>query len=424
MKQDRFKTISLSGADTPAGKMLRRYWIPACLSSAVAEPDCDPLAVKLLGEDYVIFRDSAGRVGCLDEHCCHRGASLLLGRVEGSGIRCLYHGWKFAVDGTVMETPNHPDPEFRKRVKQPAFPVEEAGGFVWVYLGPAETKPPLPRFPFMNVPESNRIISTLMYACNWVQAMEGGLDTSHLGSLHADALQRARPGEDMSQLRALEMTSPKIDAARTEHGMDYVSIRPGTGQDGRALARVTTFVAPWTVCIAPGGFWAFFIPVDDETTVNYLIHFNPEVALGEEPALTQTLRFFGIDQATLDAYGISPEKFADRKARPDRDNNYKQDRRSMRDGSYAGLPQFLAADYAVACSMGGIADRSRENLAPIDAPIAMMRSVLMESVGRVTDGQAPYGAASHRYISKIDAASGSLADGDDWKKIVPEHRFV
>ena len=163
---------------------MRRYWLPALEAAELPHPDCDPKHVELLGEHFVAFRDTEGRVGLLDENCCHRGASLLLGRVEECGIRCLYHGWKFAVDGTVLRHPNVPDPKFKNRIKARAYPVREAGGLIWVYLGPAEKCPPFPDFPWMRVPASNRINTFAVVSCNFVQVMEGLFDSSHLNILH------------------------------------------------------------------------------------------------------------------------------------------------------------------------------------------------------------------------------------------------
>ena len=140
------------GPETPMGRMMRRYWLPVCTSEQLPKPDCDPLRVRLLGERFVAFRDTSGRPGLLEEYCMHRRASLAMGRVEDNGIRCLYHGWKFGVDGTIQETPNHCDERFRKRVKAPAFPVREAGGMVWAYVGPADKEPPFQKYEFFDGP--------------------------------------------------------------------------------------------------------------------------------------------------------------------------------------------------------------------------------------------------------------------------------
>ena len=174
------------GPETPMGRMMRRYWLPVCTSEQLPKPDCDPLRVRLLGERFVAFRDTSGRPGLLEEYCMHRRASLAMGRVEDNGIRCLYHGWKFGVDGTIQETPNHCDERFRNRVKAPAFPVREAGGMVWAYVGPADKEPPFQKYEFFDGPVENRLVFRINTPANYLQLFEGGTDSSHVGILHCN----------------------------------------------------------------------------------------------------------------------------------------------------------------------------------------------------------------------------------------------
>src|ERR1700691_2309415 len=136
------------GPRTPMGNMLRRFWTPICTSAQLPRRDCDPLVARLMGQTFVVFRDTLGRVGVLDELCMHRGASLALGRVEDCGIRCIYHGWKFSVDGTVLDIMNSPDERLKQRLKATAYAVREAGGIVWTYIGPREAEPPFPQHGF------------------------------------------------------------------------------------------------------------------------------------------------------------------------------------------------------------------------------------------------------------------------------------
>jgi phthalate 4,5-dioxygenase len=178
------------GAKTPMGEALRRYWVPILSSYQLPGPDCDPVRVEVFGESYVAFRNSDGVVGVLDEQCSHRSASLMLGRVEGSGIRCLFHGWKFAVDGVVMETPTVADPKFRERFKARARPVREAGGMIWAYFGPKELEPPFPHWPYFDCPQERRLSVTFVVPCNYVQVQEALLDSAHVTILHQDAFKR------------------------------------------------------------------------------------------------------------------------------------------------------------------------------------------------------------------------------------------
>ena len=174
------------GPGTPMGEMIRRFWLPVCLSEEIPDSDCDPIRVRLVGEDLVAFRDSKGNVGVMDEHCPHRGASLFFGRNEEGGLRCLYHGWKFAVDGTILETPCEPaESHIRHHLKHSAYPAGEAGEVVWAYLGPKDKQPAFPDFWWTKIPAEQRAPGKIDYACNFVQAIEGAIDSSHADFLHS-----------------------------------------------------------------------------------------------------------------------------------------------------------------------------------------------------------------------------------------------
>ena len=177
------ETITRTGPGTQVGELFRRFWLPALLPSELPDADSDPLRMRLLGEDLVAFRDSAGRIGLVDEYCPHRRASLWFGRNEEGGLRCVYHGWKFAVDGSCLEQMNEPEP-FCHKIHLTAYPTAELGGIVWTYLGPPERTPPLPKFAWTQAPESHRQVSKVIQECNWLQALEGGLDTSHAPIMH------------------------------------------------------------------------------------------------------------------------------------------------------------------------------------------------------------------------------------------------
>jgi phthalate 4,5-dioxygenase oxygenase subunit len=221
------------GPGTPMGEMFRRYWLPVATSAQLPEPDGDPLRLRLLGEDFVAFRDTSGRVGLLDELCMHRRVSLALGRVENGGIRCLYHGWKFGADGTVQETPNFCDPAFRARLRAPAYPVREAGGLIWAYLGPKEMEPPFRRHRFMEGPDANRVAVRIDGRANWLQLYEGGSDSSHVGVLHADHVKvnaAAKLSENESidlGVMASEDNAPDLDVVDSEWGYFYAAKRAG-----------------------------------------------------------------------------------------------------------------------------------------------------------------------------------------------------
>ena len=176
------------GAGTPMGNLLRRYWVPALFSAQLPKADCPPVRVRLMHEDLVAFRDTDGRLGLIDERCPHRTASLFFGRNEECGLRCVYHGWKFDVDGNCVDMPSEPDGTgFAHKIKINAYPCIERGGVVWTYLGPAELKPAFPELEWTQLPDDYRFATRHVQECNWMQALEGGFDATHLAFLHRGA---------------------------------------------------------------------------------------------------------------------------------------------------------------------------------------------------------------------------------------------
>src|SRR5579862_2201384 len=190
-------TISRVGPDTPMGKLMREYWQPAMLSSELPAPDCTPVRIMLLGEKLIAFRDSNGQVGLLANHCPHRGASLFFGRNEECGLRCVYHGWKFDVTGRCVDMPNEPpESNFKDKVRATAYPCRERGGVVWAYMGPREEPPALPDLEPNMLAEEESYIGPIFQDCNWLQALEGDIDTSHVSFLHGGTtkLEETTPG--------------------------------------------------------------------------------------------------------------------------------------------------------------------------------------------------------------------------------------
>ena len=221
--------------DAPMGRLMRRHWIPACLSEEVALRDGPPVRVRLLGEDLVAFRDTEGRIGVLDEHCPHRRASLALGRNEECGLRCLYHGWKVDVEGNVLEMASEPaESGFAHKVKHKAYPAREAGGFVWTYMGPAEAMPEFEPPAFAPTGETQVSIVKMHVACNWAQVLEGQIDSAHSSSLHSSDMRPARvdgaKAADTHWLRPSTDKAPRLKAERTGYGFHYAAIRRQIGR--------------------------------------------------------------------------------------------------------------------------------------------------------------------------------------------------
>jgi len=411
------------GTGTGMGGALSRNWLPALSSSELPEPGGDPVHVELLGEHFVAFRDSDGKVGLLDEACCHRGASLLLGRVEGCGIRCIYHGWKFAVDGKVLETPNVPDGKFKDRIRARAHPVREAGGLIWTYLGPADLQPQFPDWPWMNVDDAHRVNAFALFPCNYVQVMEGLVDSSHLSVLHITPLSQAGKSELDFARKTESMAfdaAPRIEAEVTDFGFHYVALRDLSTTAGRGIeARVAAFISPCFIANPNGDLFFLVVPVNDVTTRFYHVWWNTERRIGEEPQRSEQLKFVGLDEESLARHGMTPESAVTEK-RPTRENRWHQDRSAVRRGHFSGLHSFTQEDMAASVSGGAIRDRSKEMLSIADIAIGRLYRVLLNTAKRVAQGQSPIAIDADTHA--IFGANGTIGPGVNWHTLVPTHR--
>jgi len=407
------------------GFAFRRYWIPALQSDELPEGHPDPVHIELLGEHFVAFRDGDGKIGVLDENCCHRGASLLLGRIEGCGIRCIYHGWKFSIDGTVLDTPNVQDPKFKTRVRARAYPVREAGGLIWVYLGQAGTTPAFPDWPWMHLAQKHRINASATINCNYVQVLEGLVDSSHLNLLHDSGMKSATASKLSFAERVAGMqgdASPRIEAEETEFGFHYAALRKINREVGpTTVARVAAFIVPCFVANPNGDLSFAVVPVNDYRTRFYHIWWNPDRAIGEEPLRSEQLRFVGLDEETMDGYGMT-QAACDRNDRPRRENRYLQNRQLMREHKhFTGLPNFTQEDTAVAVSAGAMRDRSKENLSTADVAIGRLYRVLLKCAKKVQEGGDPIGIDPPIDVSHVVGIDANLADGQRWQSLVPGH---
>ncbi|ATE64140.1 Rieske 2Fe-2S domain-containing protein [Rhizorhabdus dicambivorans] len=400
------------GEQTPMGRSLRHYWTPFLQSSDLIEAGGDPRRIELLGQSFVAFRGEDGVIGLLDEGCCHRGASLALGRVEGCGIRCLFHGWKFAADGTLLETPNIADPRFRKRIRARAYPVREAGGLVWAYLGPKEFEPEFPRWNWLKLPAANRVNSLHVLDCNYVQVTEGLVDSAHLSILHADGVARASDLELDYGARVSAMGKdllPRLEIQDDESGFRYAALRVRDGEPGLRDVRVTQFVAPYSVYNANGDIVTIMVPATDTRTLFFHVFWDEEKPIGEEPLRSRQLDFVGLDRSTLCSFGIaldSPE--ADR---PGWHNGFHQDRAAMRAGrSFTGISGIVEEDAIMAIGSGPIRDRTLENLCPSDLAVAGLYRALL-SVARAEPGW----IVSAEQDDVVRGWTATLDEGRNWR---------
>jgi phenylpropionate dioxygenase-like ring-hydroxylating dioxygenase large terminal subunit len=381
------------GPGTPMGALMRRYWIPALLSSELPEPDCPPVRVKLLGEALVAFRDSEGRVGFLDEFCAHRRASLFLGRNEEGGLRCVYHGWKYDVDGNCLDMPNEPtETNFRDKIHLKSYPAVEIGDVIWAYMGPKDKMPELPKFEWTQVPKSHRVVTKTWEECNWLQTFEGGVDTAHLGFLHYGR----PPAEAAKDLRRTAQ-APKLEVELTDYGFVYAGIR-SLGEAGNHT-RVYQCIMPFHKYNAPpsgktgdergevkkmtmgGHAWT---PMDDENTMA----FNISYSVGEHPLAGPVLGGTGLETVDIKA-GF--------RKRHNKDNDWDIDRQAQKSKSYTGIEGIAAQDHAVQESMGPIVDRSEEHLGSTDKAVVAARLILLRAVRAVQAGGDPPGVGSSYY---------------------------
>jgi len=373
MKAEQNELLVRTGPGTAMGELFRRYWIPALLASELPEPDCPPVRVKLLGERMVAFRDSEGRLGLIDEFCAHRGVSLWFGRNEEKGLRCPYHGWKFDVSGQCVEVPSEPEESgFCKKIKLKSYPLVERGDILWTYMGPADQQPPLPEWEFCMVPPEQTYTSKRLQECNYLQAMEGGIDSSHVSFLHSGSLQHDPLFKGAKgNLYNLADRRPVFEVVESEGGL-YIGARRNA-EDDKYYWRITPWVMPTFTMVPPRGdhpvHGHFWIPIDDENCWAWSYDYHPTRPLTREER-----------RAMEDGKGIHVK--VDKNFRPlaNKDNDYLMDRESQRSGrNYSGIEGIGMQDASLQESMGPIQDRTKENLVSTDNGVIMARHRLMKA---------------------------------------------
>ncbi len=394
--------------EAPMGQWLRReHWIPFAISGKLVA-DGAPLRVRLLGEDFVAFRATDGRVGLFDERCPHRGASLALARNEHNALRCIYHGWQFGVDGRTLDVPTQAgDKEaFCRDVPLRHYPVREGGGIAWVWLGEqgrkGATPPAFPDFEFMHIPPENRAVFKQTGHFNWVQAVETTMDSAHAGVLHQSHV------AGMTLAHLAEDLAPVYEIENRPYGFRYAGIR--TLPEGKRYVRVNAFVLPWYGVIAPrtspyeGGNVFFAVPIDNEHSTYWTVRYKMDGPIEQDPMIAFT---------DPDDW---PPKVPGTPA-----NNWGQDRALMKQGHFTGFPQHLTTeDLVIAESQGPILDRTREYLNTGDAALVRLRRLLLEAVAVF------HGASDTRQTAaspaKVDypalrGVAGMLEPGADWRKL-------
>ena len=417
------EVLTRIGAQTPMGKLMRRYWIPALMSDEI-EAGGDPKRVTLLGEDLVAFRDEKGNAGLLDENCPHRGASLALARSEGCALRCLYHGWLIDTHGAVLEAPAEPDEfGFKNKVKATAYPTREAGGMIWAYMGPAGLEPELQGFEFCSLPLENVEILKVRVDCNWAQVIEGVIDSSHSSYLHSDSVRYiANSSEatvyapDMRLDRPSIDGRPKIEVKNTDYGFRYAAIRdPILESDKNAYIRVTLWAPPfYGMFPAPKGWGNMqaMVPINDYETMFYYFKYSYDAPISPAERLEHA-KWSGVEMGVdlLDAQTYAKKQT--------RENNWMQDRAKMRTGeSFTGIKGVNQQDFAVEESMGRIYDRSKEHLGAGDAAVIRMRRLIIDAARAVERGEPPLGLGKSVPWSRLRAEEGTIPRSVAWETVL------
>lgn len=395
--------LTATGPGTPMGELMRQYWLPAMLSKELPAPDCDPVRVMLLGEALVAFRDSNGAVGLMDHNCPHRGASLYFGRNEEDGLRCVYHGWKFNVTGRCVDMPNEPaTSRFKQHVRAVAYPVTERAGVIWAYLGPREVPPPFPGLEATELADDDYQVYAVSRECNWLQAIEGELDTSHLGFLHMGANSPEDFPAGSFNYYTVRDRAPRYAALDTDYGAMYGAYRP-TGS-GEMYWRIAQFLFPVFSQIPTGVLGEqvltrAWVPMDD----GHVMFFSMGKKGGQVPVV-------GDDELQPNGTGWF-DRF-----RPlaTFENDYRMDRASQRRDSYTGIPGIHMQDKAITESMGPVLRRSREHLGSSDVMVIKLRRRLLAAARALAaEGLAPPGVDDPD-VYQVRSGGVVLPDGADW----------
>jgi phthalate 4,5-dioxygenase len=400
LSQQNNDLLTKTGPGTPMGEMLRRYWIPALMSRELAEADGEPVKVRLLGESLIAYRDSSGAVGLVDEFCPHRGASLWYARNEDCGLRCIYHGWKIDTTGAVIDTPNE---ETLLNVRTRAYPVYEQGGIVWAYLGPPALMPPRRTFAWMDLPESQRVITKVWVEGNYLQGIEGGIDSSHVGFLHW-GFEQGSWGNAGAPI--INVKAPRLEVEQTAYGFRYAAIRKT--DDGRQNVRITPFMFPFHTYVPSNrkdnNVWHAWVPRDDGSNWMYDVRFSVDGAFD-----------MVAEEARARVIGLGSD------FRPERTiaNKHLQSRPAMKTLNFSGIEGVKNQDYAIVGTMGPIVDRTREHLGASDKAVATARRLLLAAVHEFQEGQDPPGLDPAIPVEEILGIDRMLDAGAQWQVACP-----
>jgi len=399
-----------TGPGTPMGELFRRFWHPVLLTEELPDPDGTPVRLRVLSEDLVAFRDTNGQVGIIDALCPHRRAGMFFGRNEECGLRCVYHGWKFDVHGRCVDMPTEPaDSTFKDKVTIKAYPAVEYGGCIWIYMGPPEKQPALPALEWARVPDSQRVLSRWLQESNYMQAVEGEIDSAHVSWLHAPLQVEASPFRGRFNDAIIRDGAPKLTVKPTDYGFCYGARRDA--DNGEYYWRVTQWLLPTFSLIPAHGFprgGRCWIPIDDThiSVIQYNYHperplTEAEIQRGKTSPQVEPARYRLPDGVTID---ICRDVL-------NADNDYGIDREFQRTQNFTGIQVIRSQDTAMTESMGGIVDRSQEHLGTTDVAVIAARRQLLKMARDLEAGIEPVEALQPE-IYNVRAVDMVCAEGD------------
>jgi phthalate 4,5-dioxygenase len=408
--------LTRTGPGTPAGAMMRHYWLPVALSADVPLGG-PPLPVRILSENLVLFRDEKGRLGLIQRNCPHRNTDLSFGRIEDGGLRCLYHGWLYDVRGNCLQQPGEPpESTYKNEIKALCYPCHETAGLIFTYMG--EGQPPqFPMYSCFDAPEQHRWVMRSVMQCNYLQALEGNIDPIHLSYLHRPmgrVDQRNVPGSNKSaDMFYAEDGRPRLDFEDTDYGIRIYSVRHS--DDDTQYVRVTNFILPCSAAIVgnegrvnEGYAMHWHVPIDDHHNARFDLVHN---------------RVRPLNKARYDErFGnlAGPDGVTQRSLQ----NRYFQDRDAMQTENFTGMgPTFNVHDAFATESMGAISDRTKEHLATSDRIIVRARRQILEAIKMVEDGREPRGVLRDPRASDLshmvvvsEVVPKSVDYKDAWKR--------
>lgn len=420
--------LTRTGPGTVMGEYLRRFWHPV-VRAARLEPNGAPVRIRLLGETFVTYRTKANKIGFLRERCPHRGASLALAQNSGEGLRCLFHGWKIGVEGKVTHVPTEPPAcaaKFAEEIKVRSYPVKEAGGLIWAFIGEDVDPPEFPDYEFNLLPDDHIDIRVGLFHCNWVQGMEAVLDSAHLGQLHRSSFRETfftggKAERDAQVQRLIDAPAPDFEYFLTPFGFREAALRDLP--DGRKQGNLRMFAAPYysflpgssrlsddrTICIS--------VPFDDEWAAQYFLTYNTEKPI-DRSLIRERWRYADPD----------PDNFAANLG--DVSNLWGQNREAMQAGHTTGFlgKHSFHEDFIIQESMGPITDRTQDQLGSSDAVIDLTRRTLLKAAYDLRDGgtevwgqqsAGPFAYNRIRGNSRIIEPGVNWADIDPYEDVEP-----